>query len=266
MTARPAPDTLLARIGRPARRRLGVLLAIVALGVGVLREAISPRAWRRPVRQEFVRVLEIAVTRGMVASLFTAALVGLGMVSQALYWLGIAGQEGIAGRILVTVLIREVAPLLVGLLILGRIGMVTVAEFGELAASGQARALAAQGLDPFRLLVLPRTLAIAIASFTQGVLFVAVALLAGFASARLLGVVNFGLPEFLDRVLRAMQPADFVIFPAKLLVIGLLVGAIACLTALDVEEGSDPHALLPGAFLRGVLAVLIATVSLSLAA
>lgn len=266
MSASVSPDTWLARIGRPVRRRVAVLLAIAALAGGVLREAASMQAWRRPVRAEFGRGLRQAVVQGMTASLFTAALVGLGMVSQALYWLGVAGQEGVAGRILVTVLIREIAPLLVGLLMLGRIGMVTVAELGELAATGQARALAAQGLDPFRLLVLPRTLALAAASFTHGVLFVATALLAGFVAARLLGAISFGLPEFLDRVLGAMTLADFVIFPAKLLVIGLLVGIVAALTGLAAREGEDPHALLPVAFLRGVLAVILATVALSLAA
>jgi phospholipid/cholesterol/gamma-HCH transport system permease protein len=71
--------------------------------------------------------------------LATAALVGLGIVYQALHWLGVAGQQGLVGNILVAVLVREVAPVLVGLILLGRNGMVTVVEFGEIAATGQTR-------------------------------------------------------------------------------------------------------------------------------
>jgi phospholipid/cholesterol/gamma-HCH transport system permease protein len=256
----------LAAIGGATRTRVNFMLQLAALSWGVVREAVRPSAWRRTVRAEFRRVLRQIVGGGLTATLFTAALVGLVMVSQALYWLGDAGEEGLVGPILVTVLVREVTPLLIGLILLGRSGVVVVAELGTLQLGGQSRVFSGQGLDMFALLVLPRGIAFALGSFTLGVIFVLVALTVGFVAGSLLGAVHVSLWQFLDRVLAAMQAADFALFPAKMSAIGLAVALIACLTGLSADSRDHLAELLPRAFVRGVLAIMIISLVLSLAA
>jgi phospholipid/cholesterol/gamma-HCH transport system permease protein len=238
---------------------------LAALGFGVAREAVRPATWRRTVRNEFQRALRQAVGGGLSTTVVTAALIGLVMVSQALYWLGQAGQEELIGPVVVTVLVREVAPLLVGFILLGRSGVVVVSEIGELQIGGQVSTLAAQGLDPFRLLVLPRACALAIACFTLGVMFVLAALLSGFVAGSLLEAVRISIWSFLDRVLLAMHARDFVVFPTKMIVIGLLVALTASLTGLTATAQDEAARLLPRAFVRGVVAVLLANLALSLA-
>jgi phospholipid/cholesterol/gamma-HCH transport system permease protein len=255
----------LARIGRTTRRHTYFVLHLASLSWGVMRAALRPRSWRRTVRAEFRRSLHQAIAGGLSPTLVTAALVGLGMVYQALYWLSEAGQEGLIGSVLVTVLVRSVAPLLVGLVLLGRSGMVSLAEIGSLTAGGQVHALEAQGLDPFLLLVLPRAAALALASFTLGVLFVVSALLSGFVAGSLLGALTISLWSLFDRVLFAMRAADFAVFPVKMLVIGLLVALTACLTGFEATPRQEAFRLLPSGFVRGVLAVLLASIALSLA-
>jgi phospholipid/cholesterol/gamma-HCH transport system permease protein len=201
---------------------------------------------------------------GLSTTLVTAALIGLVMVSQALYWLGQAGQEELIGPVVVTVLVREVAPLLVGFILLGRSGVVVVSEIGELQIGGQIGTLAAQGLDPFLLLVLPRVCALSIASFTLGVTFVVAALLSGFVAGSLLEAVRISIWSFLDRVLLAMHARDFFVFPAKMIVIGLLVALTASLTGLAATAQDEAARLLPRAFVRGVVAVLLANLVLNL--
>src|SRR5205823_6790974 len=122
----------LAYIGRPVRPPIDFVMMLAALAFGVAREALRPATWRRTVRGEFHRALRQAVGGGLSTTLVTAALIGLVMVSQALYWLGQAGQLELIGPVLVTVLVREVAPLLVGFILLGRSGVVVVSEIGEL--------------------------------------------------------------------------------------------------------------------------------------
>ena len=117
---------VLARIGRAVRSHTRFVLLLASLGAGVVLDGIRPTTWRRTVRGEFRRALRQAVGGGLSTTLVTAALIGLVMVSQALYWLGQAGQEGLIGPILVTVLVREVAPVLVGLIVMGRSGVVIV--------------------------------------------------------------------------------------------------------------------------------------------
>lgn len=263
----PLPLRVLDRVGAPVRRGAEVALSVAALGLGTVVEAVWPGTWRRSVRAEFRRCLRQALAGGLGTTLATAALVGLGLVYQALYWLGVAGQQGLAGSVLVAVLVREVAPVLVGLVLLGRSGMVTVVEFGEVAATGQARILEGQGLDLFQLLVLPRTLAYAVAGFTLGVLFLATALATGHLAAALLGAVSgLGGGEFLANLVGALDRRDFALLPLKLLLIGALVALTAAVTGLASTPQEKPGHLLPRGFVRGVLAVLTTSAALSAAA
>lgn len=262
---RGQPLRFLAQIGRAARRHINFTLFLASLTYGVVLDAARRSTWRRTVRAEFRRALHQAIAGGLLPILVTAALVGLGMVYQALYWLGEAGQQGLIGTVLVTLLVRSVTPLLVGLVVLGRSGMVALAEIASLTAGGQVRALEAQGLDPFLLLVLPRACALALASFTLAIVFVVSALLSGFISASLIGALTIPLWSLFDRVLLAMQGADFAVFPVKMLMIGLMVALTACLTGLEAEPHDDIGRLLPRGFVRGVLAVLLVGISLSLA-
>ena len=257
---------LLAGIGRETRRRMRFMLFLASLAWGVVRAAPRPGTWRRTVRFEFRRALRQAVAGALSTVLITAALIGILMVYQALYWLGAAGQEGLIGSVLVTVLVREITPVLIGLILLGRSGTVALSEIGRLGIGGQIHALEAQGLDIFHLLVLPRACAFAIASFALGIMFVLAALATGFVAGSLLEAVQMSIWSFFDRILLALHARDFVIVPAKLVVIGLMVALTACLTALAAGPSDDIASLLPRGFMRGVLMILIASLALSLVA
>ena len=256
----------LALIGHVARVRASFLLMLAALSWGVLYEMARVRSWRRSIRAEFWRVLRQATSGCLVTTLVTASLTGLALVAQALYWLGLAGQEELEGSLLVSVLVRELTPLLIGMVILGRCGTVAVVELGSLRTEGSLNVLAAQGLDPIILFVLPRTTAFAWASFTLGVFFISIALAAGFVAGSLLGQVHESAGMFVDHVLSSMKASVFVIFPIKMLTIGALVALTACLTGLIAHSADGVAALLPRAFTRGVLAILSTSLVLSLAA
>jgi phospholipid/cholesterol/gamma-HCH transport system permease protein len=256
---------VLAAIGRATRNRAAFALTICALGFGVLREVPLRSSWRRPVRAEFRRTLRDAVAGGLATTMGAAALIGIAMVYQALLWLGAAGQQQLIGQVLVTVLMREVTPIIVGLIVLGRSGLATTAEIGELQLGGQVHMLAAQGLDPFLLLVLPRAAALALGSYTLGVVFMLSAMAIGLFLGNLAGAQPMSLWEFSSTVLGATTPVDFTIFPIKMLLIGLLVALTSGLTGLTARRGDDSRRLLPRAFVRGTLAIMVTSVTLSLA-
>lgn len=250
----------LAAVGGFARARAGFPLMLAAGSWGVLREAIRPVSWRRTVRHEFRLAMRQATGGGLATIMVTASLAGIAMVYEALYWLGVAGQAQLTGSILVTVLVRELTPLLVGLILLGRSGMLTATELGTLQTGGQIRALFAQGIDPFLLLVLPRTLAFALSSFTLGVVFAVTALVFGFIVSNAIGAAQDSLWTFLGRVLAAMTVRDYMVVPVKLLVIGFLVGLSCCLTGLSAEDDDDLSSLMPRGFVRGILVVMVTSI------
>jgi phospholipid/cholesterol/gamma-HCH transport system permease protein len=257
---------MLERIGAPPRRGAQVALATAALALGVVTEAATRRVWRLgTVRQEFRRELRLAMLGGLMTAIATGVIVGLGIVFQAISWLAYVGQEGLAGGILVTVLVRETAPVLVGLILLGRSGTVAVVEFGAIKAAGQLNLLEAQGIDPFTLLVLPRVVAMAIAGFALGVFFLLAALGSGWLAAEVLGLRHPGAFALAGEVIAATQRRDFVLFAVKLVVIGGLVALTSAITGMSATRRDTPSYLLPRGFVRGVFAVLLASTLLTMA-
>jgi phospholipid/cholesterol/gamma-HCH transport system permease protein len=257
--------SVLGIIGAEARGRSSYVLQLAALFWGVMREGLLPSTWRRSVRDGFRTTLTRTVGGSLGTVAVTAFIVGLGLVFEALYWLRTAGQEEEIGRILVIVLFREITPLLVGIILLGRAGTAAVAELGTLTAQGEILILRAEGIDSFDYLVLPRAVSFALGAFTLGVVFVTLSLISGFVAGRLAGVVTASIFTFLDNVLRAMTMRDLAIFPAKLLLIGLVVALSSCVTGLGAQEADTPSSLLPRGFTRGVTGIMAVTLLLSAA-
>jgi phospholipid/cholesterol/gamma-HCH transport system permease protein len=242
--------------GRTARTQLRFPLLLLAAGWHTVRDGARPSSWRRTARAEFRRALRQAIGGGLLSTLFTAALAGLAMVSQALYWLGLAGLDRLTGGLIVTILLREVTPVLVGLILLGRSGMLSVVQLGALATGGQLRAMVGQGIDPFVLLVMTRSLALAVSGFTLGIFFSGGALLVGFVASSLLGTIQQSIWRFGNEVLSAMTALDYVAIPLKLVCVGFVVGLSSCLTGLDARPEDDQSTLIPRGFSRGILAVM----------
>ena len=136
-------------LGRFSRTQLRFTLMVIGGGWGVVQEARHFSSWRRTVRIEFWQTLRQATGGGLLSVLVTAALTGFGIVAQAVYWLGFAGMAQMTGSILSTVLVREIAPVLVGVILLGRSGMLMLTELGTLTTGGQMRVMAGGGIGPF---------------------------------------------------------------------------------------------------------------------
>jgi phospholipid/cholesterol/gamma-HCH transport system permease protein len=253
----------LGAIGSAVNGRLSFTLQLAALLWGVIREGMQPSSWRRTMRNSLSDVLTRLIGGSLGTIAVTGIVIGLGLVFQAIYWLRTAGQESQIGRILVVVLIREITPLLIGIILLGRGGTATVAQLGILKAEGEVGVLRAEGLDIFQLIVLPHAVAYALASFTLGMVFVTLALVSGFVTGSLAGVVNQSLFGFLDNVLRALTIRDLAVFPIKLLLLGIVVSLTCCATGLAARETDGPSTLLPRGFARGITGILAVTVSLS---
>lgn len=256
--ARPAILRLLAAVGAPTVGAARWLAFVAGLGAAVAAAAVRLQNWRRPVRMAFMLMLHEGGVRALPAVLVAAVLVGIGMVFQALFWLGSVGQESLVGALLTTVLVREVAPVVVGLLMVGRSGTATLVVLGAHQREGRIAALDAQGLDPLLLLVLPRVTALAVAGVCLSIVFVAVALWAGWFVSWALSPVAVGFLDLLSNVLRSMGPTNFILLPLKGVLIGLVVALVACAIVFGAPAlAEQPERLVPQGFALMVLATLV---------
>jgi phospholipid/cholesterol/gamma-HCH transport system permease protein len=253
---------LLGAVGAPVVDAAHWAASNAALAATVAFMSLRRSSWRRTVSAEFVREVRETVLGVLPATCVMALLVGIGLLYQALYWAETAGQVTLLGRIIVVVLMRELAPALVALLIIGRSGTSTLMHLSQMRDGGQLRMLDSQGVDPFLLLVLPRTLAYTIGCFTLTVLFIAITMIAGYVTATAIGFVKVTFLGFLDMTLRAMARGDFLIVPLKAIVLGFTIGIVCCHTALT--HSREATRVVASGFVRAALAVLAMSGLLSL--
>jgi phospholipid/cholesterol/gamma-HCH transport system permease protein len=233
------------------------LATAAGIAGGVVWQGLRPVSWRRPTRAEFLRFMDLAGVHNLPAVAVAGLLVGISLVAQALYWLNRLGEEQLVSTVIAVILIREIAPLVVGLLAIGRGGLLILDELGEMQRKGQCRALDIQGVDPFLALIMPRVLALAISVFCLTIIFIVVAFATGYAMAALLDVARRSPVEFVSETFRMIGTAGLVMIPVKTLGIGFSIGVVCCLTAMERRAAMPEHGQSPTGFMRSVLAVLL---------
>ncbi len=98
-------------------------------------------------------------TRSIPVVMFTGAFVGMVLAAQSVLQFKAIGMEAKLGSIINLSVVRELGPVLAGLVLAGRVGGALAAELGTMRVTEQIDALRAMGADPIDVLVVPRFLA-----------------------------------------------------------------------------------------------------------
>jgi len=256
------PNTLLEATGRPVVTGIDWVLATLGLAVHAI--AAAPDLRRGPIKVEFQRSLRLALQGSLAHVVLFALLVGMTLIGQGLYWLTLAGQTGLVRTLMVDALTREVAPVLVAMVLLARVGTGTLLELASVRAGPAWRGLESQGIDPFRLLAVPRAFAAGIAGFVHTVIAVAAASLGGHLTALMLGASTLRPIHFLNSVLDSMHIQDFVLVAVKGPTLGftaaLVTGTVALASARLAEQ---PPKLVQRGLALGAVAVIAVSLVLS---
>jgi phospholipid/cholesterol/gamma-HCH transport system permease protein len=231
--------------------------AITAMSLTLIYYALQPGSWKRTVRAEFIRQCYFSGVRAVQFIIAIAVLTGLGMVAQIIYWLSLAGQSDLVGSALAVLLVREFAPLLIILIVVGRSGTAIVAEVGNMQVNGRIYLLRTLGVDPLIYIFMPRALAISISTLALTVLFVVIALFTGFVTVNILGMFEMTLQVFIDRISAELGPGDYLAIAIKTMVGGLVTSLICCRAGLLMSRTDIEVArALPRSFSACVLAAL----------
>jgi len=159
----------------------------------------------------------------LIVGLFTGLVLGL----QGYYVLNRFGSESLLGALVSLSLVREMAPVLAALMLVGQAGSALAAELGIQRNSEQIVALDTMGIDSRGYLVTPRLLAALFVFPAQTALFVAVGLWGGSLSGSLLLGVDPGI--YWSSVHRAVEAEDVRECLVKALTFGALtIGICAC--------------------------------------
>lgn len=204
--------SFLARIGRVSLHfcaRLGYAGLFLGRTIGC-RPKMS-QAWSLIVKQVYqLGVLSLLII--VVSALFIGMVVAL----QGYYTLVKFAAEGELGQLVALSVVRELAPVVTGLLFAGRAGSALTAELGLMRATEQINAMEMMAVDPYWRIIAPRFWAGIIAMPCLTILFDLVAIYGGrFVGVDWLGVsigsfwgnmqdaVAFG-PDIVNGVLKAL--------------------------------------------------------------
>ena len=237
----------------------------VAVVLAVLFTSAKKRYWTKTVRVEFARHICSSGVESIGFVAYIAFAVGISFVAQALVWTEKMGQSTLLGPLFVTVLIREIVPILNNILAITRNGTAMTTELGNMKISGSVQVLDAQGLDPFIYLVMPRVLGLMIAVFCLNVVFIMVSFSTGYIAGRLLSPDITDPSSFINNILTSISLIDFVSLSAKSIIPALFTGSICCTEGLRVgRSGSEVPVATKRALSRSVRALFMTSMIISL--
>jgi phospholipid/cholesterol/gamma-HCH transport system permease protein len=238
----------------------------VAAVIGtVICAGVRPRLWERSVRKAFaLQVLAIGVEPLWFVGA-VAIFVGMSVVVQLTFWMGEAGQSQLVGPLLVTVVARELGPVLINLVVIVRSGSAMTTGLGVLKIDGEVRALEARGGDPFLQLVMPRVLGTAVSTFCLTMVFILIAFASGYLFAAWTGKGSRDLLLFADTVSNAVQPKDVFNILAKSILPALFASASCCVGGLGVGGSvTDIPQATQRALTRSVAGLFVISAAVSL--
>jgi phospholipid/cholesterol/gamma-HCH transport system permease protein len=213
-------------------------------------------------REQFRVVLEVTRTQIRFTALdalplctLAALLIGGITLLQVFGQLSGFGMENYICQILAQLVIRELGPLLVGIVVISRSGTAIATEMASRQLSGEIDALYLNGVDPVQYLLVPRLLGGIISLFTLIIYFDTVALLGGFLVAWLR--LPLSLTAFLDALVRAIGPRELMATFCKALVFGAAIPLLCTSFGLRVRQSTTeiPQAVTKAAV--GSLAILL---------
>lgn len=205
-----------------------------AFTLGVARATTDVRTWAPMATQQARRLGVDSLPIGIFIAIFTGIVLAL----LASYSFTGAVPLYFVGTLVEKTILMELAPVLTGLALAGRVGANIAAEIGTMRVTEQVDALETLAYDPLSYLVVPRVIA-------GGVMFpvvVAASMLTGVAAGWLasVGLLNLSTPEFVKgfRLFFATFDVEYgLVKSASFGIAVTLIGSLRGLTARGGAEG-----------------------------
>ena len=232
--AEPTPDpTFLARI---RERADGIFLHVgkmTELAVQTLQQMK-----RAPLERDLIMVQfdQIGV-RSLTIVGITSAFIGMVLALQTAYALADFGGKMFVGTIVSLSLVRELAPVMMSLMVGGRVGAGITAELGTMKVTEQIDAMRALATNPVRKLVVPRVVACTL----MFPLLTVVAIALGIFGGMVIAVTSLDLDAnyYFRSVVESVRYNDLASGIGKTFFFGVMTALIACYNGLNTSGGAD---------------------------
>ncbi len=182
-----------------------------------------------------MQILFTGVEALSVVAVLSVAL-GAVIIVQGLSLLPQFGQGRLIYSILITVITRELGPILTAFIIAARSGTAIATELGNMVTSHEIEAYVSAGIDPISYLVVPRFLGVTISMVVLNLYFNVFGLLGSYIVTQL--VRSVGFTEYFSNLLSTISVVDVVSSLIKSLVFGAIVSTVATYYGFKVERSN----------------------------
>jgi len=168
----------------------------------------------------------------------TILSLGLGaiIIIQGVSLLPQFGQGQLVYVILITVITRELGPILTAFIIAARSGTAIATELGNMVVNHEIEAYIANGIDPIGYLAAPRFIGVTVSLILLNVYFNIFGLLGSFVVTSLVTTIDF--KDYFFNLMNAMSVADIIFSFLKSAVSGMIISTVAIYYGLKVEQAS----------------------------
>jgi phospholipid/cholesterol/gamma-HCH transport system permease protein len=157
--------------------------------------------------------------------------------SYAYELLNIAGGANRTGTFFVMACPREISPFCTGMAVAGVMGTALTADLGARRVREELDALEVLGIDPERLLVLPRVLAMIVMVFGFNIIGVVIGTAMAGVATTVIGTTSTG--AYVANFLSIMNMPDLIGTGLKSILLGLFIGVVCAQKGLSAKGGAE---------------------------
>lgn len=192
---------------------------------------------RNPELEEFVRQCYWVGYKSLPLVGITAFIMGLVLTIQSRPTLVEFGAESLLPSMVAVSLIREISPVITGLICAGKIASGMGAELGSMRVTEQIDAMEVSGTNPFKYLVVTRVAATTLMLPVLASLSNAVSVYGGYLGVNIRGQVSWDL--YWTQVFNSLNFGDVVPALIKTFFFGFVIGIVGCYKGYYSKKGTE---------------------------
>ncbi len=220
-------------LGRNVLSLLGGAGAMVLFGLSGISHLLRPPFYGRLFLRSFIDFAYFSLPVVALTAVFSGMVIAL----QSYTGFSRYGATSAIANIVLISVVRELAPVLAGLMVAGRVGAAMAAELGTMRVTDQIDALRTLSTDPMKYLVAPRLLAGLLAL----PLLVLVADVLGVGGGFLVSTAKLGFDAhtYIANTMSFLNASDVILSVAKAAVFGIIVSLMGCYYGYNSRGGAQ---------------------------
>jgi phospholipid/cholesterol/gamma-HCH transport system permease protein len=185
-----------------------------------------------------ILIMQILFTFVDAMTIITVLALGIGAAVNiiGLPFLSSLGQSRMIYPLLITIITRELGPLLAAFIVIARSATAIATEIASMVISHEVEAYISIGVDPIEQLGVPRFLGVCAAMFLLNIYFSIFGLAGSFAVAQLFNAMPAAL--YFNNLLHNLTLADLLISLFKSVCFGVIISLMALRKGFSVDRAS----------------------------